>query len=436
MGTKMKILLINAFDNGGGAAISCLRLTTELNRHGVFARLGVPEKKSVSPYVFELPKKKTQFSVKIARKFAAYFGKVFSPFTKHFKRKFITTNRIFHSTNFFSETDVEWINDSDFDVVNLHWINGAICNKDIAKIRKPIVWTMHDSWPCCGAEHHPNIAEGDTRWKEGYFSGNKPKTTSGIDLCRKVWNQKKKYFSDLDVSFVAPSNWECDILKSSALFGKKKCTVIPNIIPKDEFYMRNKNYVKELFNIPKDKIIIGFGAAYNIDDPKSMKGSHYLIDALKKLAHPENYFIILFGPAGGAFTSQVSIQYFDSGYISNTNILASLYSACDCIINPSLIENLSTICLEAVFCSVPVAAFDVGGTGDIVQHKFNGYLAKPYDSSDLANGIVYCTEHYGELSENCAQVARRFDTDEIIKKYYDVYEYALNNSIVQKTGLA
>ena len=39
------------------------------------------------------------------------------------------------------------INSSDYDVVNLHWVNGEMLSvKDISKIKKPIVWTLHDMW--------------------------------------------------------------------------------------------------------------------------------------------------------------------------------------------------------------------------------------------------------------------------------------------------
>ena len=38
-----------------------------------------------------------------------------------------TTNNILHSTNLKSKIDVNWINNSDFDIVHLHWINNEIC---------------------------------------------------------------------------------------------------------------------------------------------------------------------------------------------------------------------------------------------------------------------------------------------------------------------
>ena len=44
------------------------------------------------------------------------------------------------------------------DVIHLHWINqGMLSLKNIEKILasgKPVVWTMHDMWPCTGICHH------------------------------------------------------------------------------------------------------------------------------------------------------------------------------------------------------------------------------------------------------------------------------------------
>ena len=180
----MKILLLNYTDAGGGAANGALLLTEALNEYGIDAKLGVVEKKTASKYVIqcELLKKS---------KLKSFFTRISSLFLKiakkiHlYKNNFSTTNNIFHSTNLKSKIDVNWINNSDFDIVHLHWINNDMISiKDISKITKPIVWTMHDSWPCCGAEHHPNILEEDIRYKNGYWKSNKPKSTKGKDICK------------------------------------------------------------------------------------------------------------------------------------------------------------------------------------------------------------------------------------------------------------
>lgn len=424
----MKVLLINFSDVGGGAAMASVRLVTALNEKGIYARLGVPQKKSSNPYVFELSEKKHSRIFKKVKKLSNFLAKGFEPIKIRLPKiySFKTTNGIAHTTNFTSETDINWINNSDFDIVNLHWINGVICNKDIAKITKPIVWTMHDSWPCCGAEHHPNIAENDTRWKEGYYRNNKPKTTKGFDLCRKVWKQKKKYLSNKKIIFVAPSKWEHDILKSSKLFGNSECHIIPNIIDNSIFYKKDSNIIKTIFDIPKDKIILGFGAAYDIDNPKSMKGSYYLIEALSKLKNPEKYFLVIFGPAGVVFTNRISLPFFASGYISNPNILSCLYSVCDCIINPSLIENLPTTSLESLFCGVPVVSFNVGGSSDIIVHKETGWLANPYKPEDLVEGIEWCIAHKEQLSFNCLEKSKKdFCKNMILDKTIELFTHII-----------
>ena len=62
---------------------------------------------------------------------------------------------------------------------------------DIARIRKPIVWTLHDMWAFSGAEH----LAWDNRWQEGYRRDNRPAHESGFDLNRWVWQRKWKHWS-------------------------------------------------------------------------------------------------------------------------------------------------------------------------------------------------------------------------------------------------
>lgn len=424
----MKVLLINFTDAGGGAAIAAVRLTQALLQNGIEATLAVKDKTSALPFVVQIPEKKLILSKRLRKLLIPLLNSVLFHLKKLLGQSFTTTNGIFHSTNFLSSSDINWINNFDCDVINLHWICGVISNKEIAKLNKPLVWTMHDSWPCCGAEHHPNIMENDERWKKGYTRKNKPSTTIGPDLCRKVWLQKKKYLSDKPITFVAPSKWEKNVLKQSALFGNRDCIVIPNIIHKNYFYPKDTNKIKEIYNIPRDKIILGFGAVSpDINNIKTMKGSYYLVKALEFLQKKENYYLVIIGPASEALINRIPIPCFSSGYISNPHILSSLYSVCDVFVNPSLIENLPTTSLESLFCGVPIVSFDVGGSKDIVVHKQTGYLATPYKAEEITEGIEYCIQNKKLLSENCIIKAQRdFDENEIIREYIDAYNSCLN----------
>ena len=428
----MKILHLNYTDTGGGAANAALNLVEEQNKNGIEAKLGVIQKQTASPFVVPVLKKRS-FFIKLVDgvidtiKFVLNYMQIYSYSSPAFFFK--TTNGILHSANNKTLADIKWINNSDFDIVHLHWINSNMLSvKDIAKIKKPIIWTMHDSWSFCGAEHHPNVLEKDNRYQIGYYRNNKPKTTHGIDLCRKVWNKKKKHLKNKEIVFISPSTWERDCLKQSKLFSNKQCFVIPNIIQKDLFRPLDKVAIRDIFKIPNDKKIIGFGAAYDVDNPKGIKGSYYLMQLLQKLPVPSDYFLVIFGTVSAEFTSKIDVPFFASGFIYNPLILAQLYNACDCCILPSLIENLPTTCLESVCCGVPVAAFDVGGTKDIIEHKINGYLAKPYDVDELLKGVEYCIKNSAVLSENCLKkAAQDFNNNRIIKQHLEVYETIINN---------
>ena len=424
----MKVLEVNFRDWGGGSPNMAVMITRELNRLGVEATLGVYEMKTSHSFVMRLPEKKqikTPFIIWLAKKAVR---KVTKPFRKYFE--FRTESLIAYETNFKSRIDVNWINASDFDIVHLHSLNGDLISiKDIARIQKPVIWTLHDSWPCCGAEHYQNVLENDIRYQEGYTKKNKPASTKGIDLCRKVWLQKKKYLAGKPIVFTAPSVWELETCKASMLFSKNRCELIHNFVYTEEFYPKDKFGLRKNLCIPSGKTILGFGAHYGVDNPKSVKGSYYLIEALKRLKNKDDYFLVVFGPSTPEFTSKLDIEYFESKAIYNNQILSCLYNICDCFVNPTVVESFGLTTLEAISCGIPVAAFDATGTKDIIVHKENGYLARPYDIDDLRDGIEFCVKNSFSMKEKCVSLARtNFDKDAIMRQYIDLYEDVLKNA--------
>lgn len=427
----MKVLLLNYFDNGGGAAIAAKRLLVELRQQDINAVLGVIEKKIfdanvIIPHRYSFINNYTFFRI-IKRILMKIINIKNNIYYNNFQ-----SNKILHSTNKKTLIDIKYINNSDYDLVHLHWINNNMISiEDIVKIKKPIVWTMHDSWVFCGAEHHPNMLENDIRFIEGYNKENKPKTTLGFDICRKTWKRKKKSWKNLKINFISPSSYEKECFNKSALFrnSKNNCIVIPNIIPENIFKPIDKQMLKKLYQIPSDKKIIGFGAADMVIGRKSIKGEYLLLETLKKILNKSEYHFVVFGDNNNLLFNELQISTFSTGYISNPYILAGIYNLCDVFICPSLIENLPNVCLESLFCGVPVTAFNTGGIPDIVEHKKTGYLAQCFDAEDLLKGILYCIDNYDELSHNALIKARNdFNNKDIIQKHIDLYKTVLNIS--------
>jgi glycosyltransferase involved in cell wall biosynthesis len=413
--------LLNYADSDGGAAIAAYRLFNALREYGVAVDFWVVDKKSTDPSVISIKIKSLYFFFKKA---VSYSRKMLGP-------KYRTSNPILHSENKRTLIDIDYINNSDHDLIHLHWINNDMISiEDIKKIKKPIVWTMHDSWVFCGAEHHPNVMENDNRFITGYTHANKPKTTKGPDVCKKTWLRKKKSWRNCQLNFIAPSNFEKDLLKKSALFyNTQRVTVIPNLIP-DVFRpikIKNKYSLKEVYCIPPEKKIIGFGAASGDKN----KGKPLLVEALQKIKNVDEFYLILFGQVNTSFADTIHIPIFAAGNISNPNILSGIYNLCNVFVCPSIAENLPNVCLESLFCGIPVAAFRTGGIPDIVEHKKTGYLAEPFNTDDLYQGILYCIDNYDELSNNSLCKAKEdFNAETIARKHIELYKRVLTSKLL------
>ena len=81
------------------------------------------------------------------------------------------------------------------DVIHLHWINqGMLSLNDIRKILtsgKPVVWTMHDMWPCTGICHYARECNNyqqechdclQRRGTKGFILSHVPQKTKVIQL--------------------------------------------------------------------------------------------------------------------------------------------------------------------------------------------------------------------------------------------------------------
>jgi glycosyltransferase involved in cell wall biosynthesis len=111
------------------------------------------------------------------------------------------------------------------------------------------------------------------------------------------------------------------------------------------------------------------------------------------------------------------------GEINDEELLIAAYSACDVFVIPSVQENLSNMVVEAMACNIPVVAFNIGGMPDMIKHKENGWLAKPFEVNDLATGIKWCLENKNIFSDNIRGAAtEKFDLKIVAKQYRDLYQ--------------
>lgn len=407
----MRIIHLSYSDISGGAFRATYRTHHSLLKQGIHSRLLVNEKKSDDLTVECLNNKISKVLTNLRTKVINY------SLVKMLK----TENKIIHSPSVLPSSWVERINNSDADIVHLHWIqNEMLSIKDISKIKKRVVWTLHDMWAFCGAEHYTN----DNRWREGYYFNNRPNYESGFDLNRWTWNRKKKYWNK-PMYIVTPSTWLAKCVSESALMKNWPVSVIANPINTDQWIPIDKKKARQLFNLPQDVNLILFGSMANEKDPR--KGYDLLLSALEylKTDKKKKIELVIFGHSKPKSQLDLGFPLHYFGHIHDDSRLSALYSVADVMVVPSRLDNLPNTALEAQACRIPVVSFDIGGLPDIIEHQKTGYLANAFDTRDLANGINWILEQSdsSKLGNNARErVIEKFSEKKITKDYISIYK--------------
>jgi glycosyltransferase involved in cell wall biosynthesis len=313
------------------------------------------------------------------------------------------------------------------DIIHLHWLcAGFLSVETIGRLDRPLVWTLHDSWPFTGGCHVPYDC-----LKYRHSCGACPVLGSvrERDLSRWTWTRKRKAWKDLNLTLVAPSRWLAECARSSSLFRGLRVEVIPNGLDTETFKPGNKDHCRKMLGLPQDRNIILFGAVGGTTDPN--KGFSLLKSALQALgkAAPDSLAVV-FGSSGSSGVADVGMPVVSLGRIQDDQRLAAIYSAADVFVAPSRQEAFCQTAAEAMACATPVVAFGATGLLDVVDHQRCGYLAQPYDADDLARGIAWVLEDRDRREELSIGARRKiesqFQLNQVARQYSELYAEILS----------
>ncbi|RCW29835.1 glycosyltransferase family 4 protein [Marinilabilia salmonicolor] len=414
----MKVLHINKSDHVGGAAVAAVRLLDALHQHGTDVRMLVLEGFGDHARVELLGRSGIYRQM-------MFLGEVFSfvPFEKNRQNRFSFSRSRFG----FDISRHPLVREAD--VIHLHWINqGFLSLKGLRKLidlGKPVVWTLHDTWPFTGGCHYPGTCGGFTS-----TCGQCPmlKSPAPDDLSARQHETKEKIYKDAAITFVGCSRWMQKMAAGSSLVRKDLKHEVEQIFnPVDTWLFRpvDKMKLRQSLGLPEGKNLLLFGAA-NVADPR--KGIGLLLRALNYIAQKEPELkekleLMVFGKNIEVLGGQLPFKLHSYDVVTSEVEMAGLYQAADLFVLPSMQDNLPNTVVESMACGTPVVAFQIGGVPEMVHHMKSGFLSAPGKSKELALGILSVLENHAELGRNARIFAEEnFDPEVIAQQYQKLYQ--------------
>ena len=410
-----KILLLNYSELKGGAALACNRLHQGLLKKKIQSFLLVNEKITNSSNVLG-PKNQKEI-------FIIFLKKIFIKLVNFILKKNIG---YFFSISLFKSNILKKISELNPKIVNLFWVNNEMLSiEQIKKINKPLVWTFVDMWPFLGTEHYS--------LNSIYFKKNfkVSKKNFFYFLNKWTWERKKKNF-DFSFEIVVISKWLASLVKRSIIFRNKKVNIIYPGLDFKNFKKVNKESSRKFFNFSEKYKYILFLSSNGTGDTR--KGFQILLKSLEYLKI-DNIVLIIVGKLEESDSRNLKFPYKNFNKIPYDNHLnlIKLYTACDLLVVPSVLEAFGQVALEAASCNTPVVAFRNTGVEDIIKHKKTGYLANFLDEKDFAKGIDWCLKDKNSLDKNIrSYVKNKFDIKISVRKYLELYKN-LDDKRIYKT---
>jgi glycosyltransferase involved in cell wall biosynthesis len=408
----MKVLLISSYRSKGGAARAASRLADALAEAGVQVEYNsiYPQRMSVWQQLHYLAR------VAYDRMPALLIAKERS---------------MFSSGALGNAKLVDSINESDADLVHLHWVNGGgLSVDDLKGIHKPIVWTLHDMWAFTGGCHYDAGCDG---FASGCGRCPLLKSRNPVDLSAMGMEQKASAYAQVEnLTIVGLSKWMAESASRSTAMKGLTIKHLPNPIDVKVFRPVDRARARASFGISPTTRLVAFGAVAAVGDNR--KGFHKLLPALgllKELGH-RDIELAVFGGSDSEHSEDTHYKAHYFGQIGCDEVLRDLYNAADVMVVPSLQEAFGQTATEAMACGTPVVAFGATGLLDIIDHEQDGYLATPFDAASLAEGIAWV------LNADCVDVLRsrarakavsQFSNEWVAPQYLTLYQSCIRHAV-------
>ena len=316
---------------------------------------------------------------------------------------------------------IEKIEKIDPHIIHLHGIHGYYVNFEVLfsylnRVKKPVVWTMHDFWAITGhCSHFTDI--NCKKWQEMCFncpkSKNYPKSIV-FDNSKQNFLLKNDLFNaNKNLSVVSVSEWMGSLMKKSILKDHFQITIL-NGVDTFNFSPKNPSRLIEKFNLKGKFILLGVATSWG-----ESKGWYDFIKLNRLL--PYDCQIILVG-VNKYLLKKLPKNIIGLNRTESISELAEIYSTADVVISLSSQETFGLTTIEGFACGTPGIVYNCTASPELVTPE-TGFIVEKGDFVGLLNAINEIKSKGKEFySEKCRERAVKvYDKNLRFRQYIDLF---------------
>lgn len=293
---------------------------------------------------------------------------------------------------------VEWA-----DLIHLHWVNNFLDYPSFfKKVKKPIVWTLHDENFFYGIAHHHKSVLIDNPLEKKY---------------RLVKYETIRCIEKLTIVFLSQQMYQT--FGNERIIERRRRTVINNSVNTQVFRPQDRIVVRKKNNLDCQINIIVFIA---VDITDSNKGLDILSDVLYSIDKKAVILAIGGNPNGKKWKNVNSV-----GFVKDSEKMCELISCANYMVMPSFQEAFSQSPIEAMACGLPVTAFPVSGATELINEG-NGVVCDDFTPDALRCGLEKMMNSQYDPQKIRQDMIDRFSPEIMAQKYINTYRELMCSS--------
>ena len=213
---------------------------------------------------------------------------------------------------------------------------------------------------------------------------------------------------------------------------EKEIEVIYNFVDAKRFNKIPVTPFKQVIAPNNERILVH---ASNFRKVKRVEDVVYIFEKVNKVI-PSKLLFVGDGPERSFIEGlcRKTCAHTDIRFLGRQEQMEEILAISDLFILPSEYESFGLVALEAMAAGVPVISTNVGGLPEININGVTGFVSNVGDVEDMSKNIIRIfsdEKGFEEMKKNALQQALRFDIDNIVPEYENLYKKVLSMAALQ-----